>query len=98
MDPLVILVAVPLALIGVTAALLITGTRQSAPVLPGVILLAGIVVNNAILLVERHRGAWQSLRPAARGRCHRRTTFLTEHYWAYTRQRDRMPSPGRSRS
>lgn len=51
-DPLVILVAVPLALIGVIAALLITGTPQSAPVLLGVILLAGIVVNNAILLVE----------------------------------------------
>jgi multidrug efflux pump subunit AcrB len=51
-DPLVILVSVPLALIGVAAALLITGTPMSAPVLLGVILLAGIVVNNAILLVE----------------------------------------------
>ncbi|MEZ4588132.1 MAG: efflux RND transporter permease subunit [Gemmatimonadales bacterium] len=51
-DPLVILVSVPLALIGVGAALLITGTPMSAPVLLGVILLAGIVVNNAILLVE----------------------------------------------
>jgi len=51
-NPLVILVAVPLALIGVGAALLITGTTLSAPVLLGVILLVGIVVNNAILLVE----------------------------------------------
>lgn len=51
-NPLVILVAVPLALIGVGAALLITGTILSAPVLLGVILLVGIVVNNAILLVE----------------------------------------------
>jgi multidrug efflux pump subunit AcrB len=51
-DPLIILVSVPLALIGVAGGLLITGTAQSAPVLLGVILLAGIVVNNAILLVE----------------------------------------------
>jgi hydrophobe/amphiphile efflux-1 (HAE1) family protein len=51
-NPLVILTAVPLALIGVGAALLITGTNLSAPVLLGVILLVGIVVNNAILLVE----------------------------------------------
>ena len=51
-NPIVILTAVPLALIGVGAALLITGTSLSAPVLLGVILLVGIVVNNAILLVE----------------------------------------------
>ncbi len=51
-NPLVILTAVPLALIGVGAALLLTGTNLSAPVLLGVILLVGIVVNNAILLVE----------------------------------------------
>ena len=51
-NPLVILVSVPLALVGVGAALLLTGTTLSAPVLLGVILLAGIVVNNAILLVE----------------------------------------------
>ncbi len=51
-NPLVILVAVPMSLIGVGAALWITGLPLSAPVLLGVILLAGIVVNNAILLVE----------------------------------------------
>ncbi|HET6360820.1 MAG TPA: efflux RND transporter permease subunit [Gemmatimonadota bacterium] len=51
-DPLVILIAIPLSLIGVGLGLWITGTPQSAPVLLGVILLAGIVVNNAILLVE----------------------------------------------
>jgi multidrug efflux pump subunit AcrB len=59
-NPLVILTSVPLSLIGVAIALKITGTPLSAPVLLGVILLAGIVVNNAILLVEyieqsRHR-------------------------------------------
>jgi CzcA family heavy metal efflux pump len=51
-NPLVILVSIPLSLTGVGLALWLTGTPLSAPVLLGVILLAGIVVNNAILLVE----------------------------------------------
>ena len=51
-NPLVILVAIPLSLIGVGAALWLTSTPLSAPVLLGVIMLAGIVVNNSILLVE----------------------------------------------
>ncbi|MDT8367768.1 MAG: efflux RND transporter permease subunit [Longimicrobiales bacterium] len=51
-NPLAILSSVPLSLIGVSGALVITGSSLSAPVLLGVILLAGIVVNNAILLVE----------------------------------------------
>ena len=52
LDPLIILTAVPLALIGVVAILGLTNTPFSAPVLLGMIMLAGIVVNNAILLVE----------------------------------------------
>jgi hydrophobe/amphiphile efflux-1 (HAE1) family protein len=51
-NPLVILFTIPLSLAGVGLALWATGTTYSAPVLLGVILLAGIVVNNAILLVE----------------------------------------------
>ena len=51
-NPLVILLAIPLSMIGVGLALWVTGTPLSAPALLGVILLAGIVVNNAILLVE----------------------------------------------
>jgi multidrug efflux pump subunit AcrB len=51
-NPLVILTAIPLSLVGVVGALRMTSTPLSAPVLLGVILLAGIVVNNAILLVE----------------------------------------------
>jgi len=51
-NPLAILFSVPLSLIGVAVALWATGSSLSAPVLLGVILLAGIVVNNAILLVE----------------------------------------------
>jgi hydrophobe/amphiphile efflux-1 (HAE1) family protein len=59
-NPLVIMVAIPLATTGVVLALALTGLPLSAPVMLGVILLAGIVVNNAILLVEyielRRRG------------------------------------------
>jgi len=51
-NPFVILLAIPLSLIGVGLGLWVTQTPQSAPVLLGVILLAGIVVNNAILLIE----------------------------------------------
>lgn len=51
-NPFVILLAIPLSLIGVGVLLGLTGTPLSAPVLLGVILLAGIVVNNSILLVE----------------------------------------------
>jgi hydrophobe/amphiphile efflux-1 (HAE1) family protein len=51
-NPFVILLAIPLSLVGVGLLLWLTGTPMSAPVLLGVILLAGIVVNNAILLVE----------------------------------------------
>ncbi|HPC84017.1 MAG TPA: efflux RND transporter permease subunit [Thermoanaerobaculaceae bacterium] len=51
-NPLVIMTAIPLAVIGVVLALLVTGLPMSAPVMLGVILLAGIVVNNGILLVE----------------------------------------------
>ena len=49
---LVILLAIPLAMVGVIAILWATSTPFSAPVLLGMILLAGIVVNNSILMVE----------------------------------------------
>lgn len=51
-DPLVIILAIPLGLVGVMVTLWATGTPLSAPVFLGMILLAGIVVNNSILLVE----------------------------------------------
>ena len=51
-DPLIIILAIPFGLIGVVATLWVTGTPLSAPVFLGMILLAGIVVNNSILLVE----------------------------------------------
>ena len=51
-NPFVIMAAAPLALVGVSLILWLTGTPVSAPVLIGLVLLIGIVVNNAILLVE----------------------------------------------
>lgn len=50
--PGAIMAAIPLALAGVVGALWLTGLPVSAPVMLGMILLAGIVVNNGILLVE----------------------------------------------
>jgi HAE1 family hydrophobic/amphiphilic exporter-1 len=52
LHPLVILFSVPFALIGLLVTLYISGTAVSIVVLIGAILLAGIVVNNAIILVD----------------------------------------------
>jgi len=52
LHPLVILFTIPLALIGAVWALWITGSTVSVVVFIGVILLAGIVVNNAIVLID----------------------------------------------
>jgi HAE1 family hydrophobic/amphiphilic exporter-1 len=48
----VILFTIPLALIGAVLALLVTGSTISVVVFIGCILLAGIVVNNAIVLID----------------------------------------------
>jgi len=50
--PFVILFTIPLAAIGAIWALFITGTTISVIVFIGLILLAGIVVNNAIVLID----------------------------------------------
>jgi len=50
--PLVILLSVPLGTSGVVAALLVTRTAVGVLALMGLIMLAGIVVNNAIVLVD----------------------------------------------
>jgi len=51
-DPFIIMFSVPTAAIGVVLSLLITGTSFSMQAYIGVIMLAGIVVSNAILLVD----------------------------------------------
>lgn len=52
LDPLIVMVSVPLAIIGVVPALLLTGTSLNVQSLMGIIMLIGIVVNNAIVLVD----------------------------------------------
>jgi HAE1 family hydrophobic/amphiphilic exporter-1 len=50
--PFVVMFSMPLAVVGVVAALVLTGTAISIMVLIGLVILAGIVVNNAIVLVD----------------------------------------------
>lgn len=51
--PLIILFTLPMAVVGVVPALLLTGTPSSVVVFIGLIVLAGVVVNNAIVLIDR---------------------------------------------
>jgi len=52
LHPFVILFTIPLALVGAVLALWITGSTVSVVVFIGLMMLAGIVVNNAIVLVD----------------------------------------------
>lgn len=52
-DPLVVMLSVPMAAIGVLVTLFLTGTTLNLQSYIGCIMLAGIVVNNAILLVDQ---------------------------------------------
>jgi len=81
-DPLVVMGSVPLALVGVVAALYATGTTLNAQSLIGCVILVGIVVNNAILIVDqanRLRAAGEALRAALReaGRRRLRPILMT---------------------
>lgn len=52
LHPLIVLLSIPLALVGVVAALLATSTTVTVIVLIGAVMLVGIVVNNAIVLID----------------------------------------------
>ncbi len=52
LDPLVVMLSVPLALVGVIPTLLLTGTTLNVQSIMGLVMLIGIVVNNAIVLVD----------------------------------------------
>jgi HAE1 family hydrophobic/amphiphilic exporter-1 len=52
LDPLVVMFSVPVALIGIVPTLLLTGTTLNVQSIMGVVMLVGIVVNNAIVLVD----------------------------------------------
>ncbi len=51
-DPLVIIVSIPFAISGVLLGLLMTGYSLSVPAFLGMVILVGIVVNNAIVLID----------------------------------------------
>ncbi|MFD2922969.1 efflux RND transporter permease subunit [Halobacillus naozhouensis] len=50
--PLIIMFSLPATIVGVSGGLFITGLPFSLPAFVGIIMLAGIVVNNAIVLVD----------------------------------------------
>jgi HAE1 family hydrophobic/amphiphilic exporter-1 len=52
LDPLIVMLSVPMALIGVVPTLLVTGTTLNIQSVMGLVMLIGIVVNNAIVLVD----------------------------------------------
>ncbi|MDI6850164.1 MAG: efflux RND transporter permease subunit [Candidatus Saccharicenans sp.] len=51
-DPLIVMFSVPLAIVGVVLILVLTNTTLNVQAYIGLIMLGGIVVNNAILLVD----------------------------------------------
>jgi HAE1 family hydrophobic/amphiphilic exporter-1 len=51
-DPFIVLFSIPLASVGVVLTLLLTGTTFNMQAFLGVIILVGIVVNNAIVLID----------------------------------------------
>ena len=80
--PFVILFTIPLALVGAVLALFLTGTTISIVALIGVIMLAGIVVNNAIVLVDlinqlRAQGAERTDAIMEAGRARLRPILMT---------------------
>jgi len=52
LHPLIIMFSIPFAVIGVILALVLTNTTLNVQSLMGVVMLAGIVVNNAIVLLD----------------------------------------------
>ncbi len=58
LEPFVILLSVPLSVIGVALALWVTNTTLSMTAGIGVVMLAGIVVNNAIVLIDYLKQQW----------------------------------------
>lgn len=81
-NPLIIMLGVPFAITGVTFGIRITGIPLSMPIWLGVIMLAGIVVNNAIVLVEyfeimRERGMAKMEAIVEAGRVRLRPILMT---------------------
>ncbi|HSF20359.1 MAG TPA: efflux RND transporter permease subunit [Vicinamibacteria bacterium] len=80
--PFIILFTIPLGLIGVVWALLLTASTVSVIVLIGIVMLAGIVVKNAIVLVDyinrlRERGMARDEAIVEAGRVRLRPILMT---------------------
>jgi HAE1 family hydrophobic/amphiphilic exporter-1 len=58
LEPFVILFSVPLAIVGVALGLFLTRTTLSLTAAIGLVMLAGIVVNNAIVLIDYLKQSW----------------------------------------
>ena len=52
LSPFIVMFTVPLAVTGAMAALLITGNTVSVVAMVGIIMLVGVIVNNAIVLID----------------------------------------------
>jgi multidrug efflux pump subunit AcrB len=81
-DPFIIMFSVPLGIIGVIWALFLTETNLSVTSFMGIIMMAGIVVSNGILLVDytnRLRGRGLELKEAVilAGRTRLRPILMT---------------------
>lgn len=63
-DPLIILMAVPLGWIGTILMLYVTGTSVNVESMIGTLMMMGIVVSNSILLVDFANRAWRGGTPA----------------------------------
>jgi HAE1 family hydrophobic/amphiphilic exporter-1 len=83
LDPLVVMFSVPVAIIGIVPTLILTGTTLNVQSIMGVVMLVGIVVNNAIVLVDyinlKRRDEGVELRTAAieAGRTRLRPILMT---------------------
>jgi len=69
--PFVVLFTIPLALVGVVVGIYVTGIEVSVIALIGVVMLVGIVVNNAIVLIDTvnqlRRGGMAKIEAVIRG-------------------------------
>ncbi|MFB6279569.1 MAG: efflux RND transporter permease subunit [Salinibacter sp.] len=83
LDPLVVMFSVPLVLIGVLPTLVLTNTTVNIQSVMGLVMLIGIVVNNAIVLVDyinlmrRERGMALMPAVAEAGRLRLRPILMT---------------------
>jgi hydrophobic/amphiphilic exporter-1 (mainly G- bacteria), HAE1 family len=74
-NPLIVMLSIPVTGFGISCALLLTASTLNINSGIGIILLAGIVVNNAIVLfdyIEKERRATHDLKKAVINACHQR--------------------------